>query len=62
MKEKEALNKLCPIPTTDEKCNFLKNLYKQGYLILSPEEIEKVHAMTVLAEVHGMNPFKPKKE
>jgi len=47
MKEKEALDKLCPIPTTDETRNFLKDLYKEGYLILSPEELEKVNSITM---------------
>jgi len=60
MKEKEALDKLGPIPTTDEICNFVKNLYKKGYLIVSPEELDKINSITVLAGVHGMNPFKPK--
>jgi len=65
MKEKEALemkNKLFFLSVSDDVHSFIKKLYKHGYIILTPEELNKVDAMTTLAEAHGMNPFKPKKD
>lgn len=41
-------------------CNpthFIEWLYKNDYLIISPEEKKKIDGMTVLAHIHGMNPF-----
>lgn len=41
--------------------NFIKYLYKNGYMIISPIELEKINGMTIMAHIHGMNPFEEKK-
>ena len=40
--------------------SFIAWLYKNGYEILTPDEVEKVNGMIVMAHVHGMNPFEKK--
>lgn len=61
MKREEAIDKFVPTRDTGNDIYvFIDKLYYEGYLILTPEDLKKVEAMTVLAEVHGMNPFKPK--
>lgn len=42
--------------------NFIKYLYKLGYVIISPEELEKINGMTIMAHIHGMNPFEKEKQ
>lgn len=56
MKEEDAIKKF-PI-----RRYFIKNIYKQGYEILSPEDAEKLKGMYILAHVHGMNPFDKKED
>ena len=41
--------------------SFVYWLYKNDYVVVSPEEKKKIDGMTVLAHVHGMNPFEEKK-
>lgn len=41
---------------------FIEKLYEDGYIICSPEEIEEINGMTVLADVHGMNSFNKNKD
>ena len=38
-------------------CIEIQWLYENGYEILTPDEVEKINGMTVMAHVHGMNPF-----
>jgi len=63
MKREEAIDKFAQ---TCDPVNHLyilvDKLYKEGYIILTPNELKKVNTAIVLADVHGMNPFKPKKE
>lgn len=60
---KEALIKdFEPLASYGEINEFIEDLYEQGYCVLSPDERKKVDGIIVLAEVHGMNPFKPKGE
>lgn len=42
-----------------DKLTLIETLYSNGYVICSPEDMEKINGMTALAEVHGMNPFNP---
>ena len=41
---------------------FVNRLYAKGYMIISPEELKKINGMTIIAEIHGQNPFKPKEK
>jgi hypothetical protein len=40
-----------------EQETFVKWLYDRGYIIVTPDELDKINGMTVLAHAHGMNPF-----
>jgi len=60
MKKKEVLDKFDPYRYNAIFSSFVNWLYKKGNIILSPEEVKGVDAMTTLAETHGMNPFNPK--
>ena len=42
--------------------SFIFWAYKNGYCILSPDEVKKVDGMTILAQIHGMNPFEEKRK
>lgn len=62
MKKEEAMK--CFFPDLDKTVygkSFIHHLYEKGYLILSPEEMKKVNSAIVIADVHGMNPFKETK-
>lgn len=37
--------------------HFINWLYDRGYMIVTPEELEKIDGMTIMAHIHGMNPF-----
>lgn len=41
--------------------NFVEWLYdKHGGFIANKEDCDKITGMTILADIHGQNPFKPK--
>lgn len=60
MTKDEAIEKFFPMvdDSTFGK-TFIRGIYDEGYLVLTPEEVKKVDACIVLADVHGMNPFAP---
>ncbi len=58
MDKKSALKEFS-LPYLTGRKKFIEKLYKDGYVICSPEDMKKIDGMTVLAEVHGMNPFNP---
>lgn len=63
MKKEEAIKQFFPSPDdTVFGINWINSIYKDGYVILSPEEMKKVDSVIVIADVHGMNPFKPKEK
>ena len=37
---------------------FIEWLYDEGNMIINPEELGKINGMTILADIHGQNPFK----
>ena len=61
MMDKNEAIKLAHFGNSTKLCRLLKEwvdyLYNRGYIIITPEEIKKINAMTVLASIHGMNPF-----
>lgn len=61
MKEKDAIKKFFPNPddTTFGRM-FIFSLYKQEYIIITPEEKKKIDDAVKIAHIHGMNPFDKK--
>lgn len=43
--------------TSPSTRSFVRWLYENGYIIITPDELGKIDGMTVLAHAHGMNPF-----
>lgn len=57
MTKKEAIKEFV---TNSDRLIFkvlINEIYKEGYMIITPEELKKIDSITVLAHIHGMNPF-----
>ena len=46
--------------TSPSTRSFVRWLYENGYIIITPDELGKIDGMTVMAHFHGMNPFENK--
>ena len=58
MTKAEALKLIVESKATSPSTrNFVSWLYENGHMIITPDELEKINGMTVMAHVHGMNPF-----
>lgn len=59
MNKKEALNEFFKNTEDDTVFGkeFISWLYDRGFVIINREELKKINSMTVLADIHGMNPL-----
>ena len=58
MTKAEALKLIVESKATSPSTrSFVKWLYENGYMIVTPDELDKINGMCVMAHFHGMNPF-----
>ena len=61
MTKSEALELIVESKATSPSTrSFVAWLYENGYMVVNPDELEKINSMTVMAHFHGMNPFENK--